>query len=69
MPIVTLERVHVAYGHLPLVEDASLQIEAGERLCLIGRNGTGKTTLLRVVSGELAPDAGTRTTACHSRRP
>jgi ATP-binding cassette subfamily F protein uup len=60
MALVSLDRVHVAYGHLPLVEDASLQIEPGERLCLIGRNGTGKTTLLRVVSGELAPDAGQR---------
>jgi ATP-binding cassette subfamily F protein uup len=60
MPLVTLDRVHIAYGHLPLVENASLQIEPGERLCLIGRNGTGKTTLLRVVSGELAPDTGQR---------
>jgi ATP-binding cassette subfamily F protein uup len=60
MPLVTLDRVHIAYGHLPLVENASLQIEPGERVCLIGRNGSGKTTLLRVVSGELAPDTGQR---------
>jgi ATP-binding cassette subfamily F protein uup len=60
MPLVTLDRVSMAYGHRPLVEHASLQIDRGERLCLIGRNGTGKTTLLRIVSGELAPDAGHR---------
>jgi ATP-binding cassette subfamily F protein uup len=60
MPLLTLDRISVAYGHLPLLESASFQIEAGERVCLIGRNGTGKTTLLRVVSGELRPDAGGR---------
>jgi ATP-binding cassette subfamily F protein uup len=60
MPLVTLDRVSIAYGHEPLVDDASLQIERGERVCLIGRNGSGKTTLLRIVSGELDPDAGQR---------
>jgi ATP-binding cassette subfamily F protein uup len=58
MPLVTLDEVSHAYGHLPLLDSASLQIEAGERVCLIGRNGTGKSTLLRVVGGELTPDAG-----------
>jgi ATP-binding cassette subfamily F protein uup len=58
MPLLTLDRAAAAYGHLPLFEDASLQIESKERVCLIGRNGTGKSTLLRVLSGELAPDAG-----------
>jgi ATP-binding cassette subfamily F protein uup len=60
MPLVTLDRVSIAYGHEPLVDDASVQIERGERVCLIGRNGSGKTTLLRIVSGELDPDAGQR---------
>jgi ATP-binding cassette subfamily F protein uup len=58
MPLLTLDKAAAAYGHLPLFEDASLQIEARERVCLIGRNGTGKSTLLRVLSGELEPDAG-----------
>src|SRR5262245_36422260 len=58
MPLLTLDRAASAYGHLPLFEDASLQIDSKERVCLIGRNGTGKSTLLRVLSGELAPDAG-----------
>jgi ATP-binding cassette subfamily F protein uup len=49
----------MAYGHLPLLDDASLLIEAGERVCIIGRNGTGKSTLLQIIGGELIPDAGT----------
>jgi ATP-binding cassette subfamily F protein uup len=60
MPLVTVDRASIAYGHLPLLDGASLQIERGERVCLIGRNGAGKTTLLRLVSGELPPDAGHR---------
>jgi ATP-binding cassette subfamily F protein uup len=59
VPVVVLDRVSVAFGHLPLLDAVSLQIEAGERVSIIGRNGTGKSTLLQVLSGELAPDAGT----------
>jgi len=58
MPLVTLDRVSIAYGHLTLLDTASLQIEARERICVIGRNGTGKSTLLRIVGGELEPDGG-----------
>jgi ABC transport system ATP-binding/permease protein len=58
VPLISLDRASIAYGHLPLLDQASLQIDAGERVSLIGRNGTGKSTLLRIVSGELAPDAG-----------
>jgi ATP-binding cassette subfamily F protein uup len=49
----------MAYGHLPLLEDASMQIEPRERVCVIGRNGTGKSTLLQIMSGDVVPDAGT----------
>ena len=58
MPLISLDRVSIAYGHLPLLADASLQVEPRERVCVIGRNGTGKSTLLRIISGELAPEAG-----------
>ena len=58
MPLLTLENVSHAYGYLPLLEDVQLRVEAGERLALIGRNGTGKSTLLSIVSGELPPDGG-----------
>jgi ATP-binding cassette subfamily F protein uup len=59
MPLVTLDHLSHAFGHLPLLDDVSLQIDAGERLALIGRNGTGKSTLLQIVSGEIVPDRGT----------
>ena len=58
MPLVSLTRASVAFGHLPLLDEANLQIEAGERVAVIGRNGSGKSTLLRLISGELEPDAG-----------
>ena len=58
MPLVSLDHVAIAYGHLPLLADASLQVEPRERVCVIGRNGTGKSTLLRIIGGDLAPEAG-----------
>ncbi len=58
MPLVSLDRVSIAYGHLPLLDEAQLQIEPRERVAILGRNGTGKSTLLKIISGEQAPDAG-----------
>src|SRR5258708_1502988 len=59
MPLVALERVSIAYGHLPLLDQIALQVEPRERIAVIGRNGTGKSTLLKIVGGELPPDSGT----------
>jgi ATP-binding cassette subfamily F protein uup len=59
VPLLSLDRISVAFGHLPLLDAVALQIEPGERVCVIGRNGTGKSTLLRVLAGDQAPDAGT----------
>ncbi len=59
VPIISLDHVTTAFGHVPLLDDAGLQVEAGERIAIIGRNGSGKSTLLRVLAGELTPDAGT----------
>jgi len=59
MPLLSLDRVSIAFGHLPLLEDAMFQIEAKERVAVLGRNGSGKSTLLKIISGELSPDAGT----------
>ena len=56
--LVTLDRVSLAFGHLPLLDDVSLAIDAGERIAVLGRNGEGKSTLLKVLSGEVLPDAG-----------
>ena len=58
MPLLTLDNVSLAFGHLPLFESADLRIEAGERVCLIGRNGTGKSSLLKVVAGDAPVDGG-----------
>src|SRR3954468_383984 len=58
MPLVSLDHVSMAYGHLPLLDDASLKVDAGERVCVLGRNGTGKSTLLQILSGDVTPDTG-----------
>ncbi len=59
MPLLTLDHLSTAFGHVPLLDDASLQIEPGERIAIVGRNGTGKSTLLKIIAGDLDPDAGT----------
>jgi ATP-binding cassette subfamily F protein uup len=59
VPLVVLDGVSMAFGHAPLLDHASLRIDARERVALVGRNGAGKSTLLRVVSGEIPPDHGT----------
>lgn len=58
MPLLTFDRLELAYGHHPLLDGASLVVEAGERIGLIGRNGTGKSSLLKIMAGVSVPDAG-----------
>ena len=58
MPIATFESVSLAYGHVPLLDHADLVIEPGSRIGLIGRNGAGKSSLLKILSGLAAPDDG-----------
>ncbi len=55
---ITLDHVSIAFGHLPLLDDVALQVEPRARVAVIGRNGTGKSTLLKIISGELPADAG-----------
>jgi ABC transport system ATP-binding/permease protein len=59
VPLVSLDRVSIAFGHTPLLDEITLQVDARERVAVIGRNGTGKSTLLRIISGELPADSGT----------
>jgi ATP-binding cassette subfamily F protein uup len=58
VPLLQLSEVSLAYGHVPLLDHADLVVEPGERIGLIGRNGTGKSSLLRIVEGSSRPDDG-----------
>ena len=58
MPLLRLDNISLSYGYLPLLAHVQFQIDAGERVCLVGRNGTGKTTLFRVITGDAVPEAG-----------
>jgi ATP-binding cassette subfamily F protein uup len=58
MALVTLRDVRLAFRGPPVLDGANLTIDPGERVCLLGRNGTGKTTLLRLIHGQLEPDGG-----------
>jgi ABC transport system ATP-binding/permease protein len=58
MSLMTLLNAHMAFGERPLLEQAQLTIDAGERLGLIGRNGTGKSTLLSVLASKASLDEG-----------
>jgi ATP-binding cassette subfamily F protein uup len=58
MSLVRLRNIHLGFGGPPLLENVSLSIEAGERLCLLGRNGTGKSTILKVIAGMVKADSG-----------
>ncbi|MDT0500391.1 MULTISPECIES: ATP-binding cassette domain-containing protein [unclassified Halomonas] len=58
MTLLRLEQLQLAYGTHVLLDGADLVLEKGERLALVGRNGTGKSTLLRLVAGEILPDGG-----------
>jgi ATP-binding cassette subfamily F protein uup len=58
MPLLTLQDAELAYGDFPLLDRAEFSLEAGERIGLIGRNGTGKSSLLAVIAGRAALDDG-----------
>ena len=58
MPIVRFDKVSLSFGLKPLLDDVSLQLRRGERVCLLGRNGEGKSTLLQLISKKILPDRG-----------
>lgn len=58
MALINLRGISLAFGGPLILDHADLQIEKGERVCLVGRNGEGKSTLMKVIGGELKPDSG-----------
>ncbi len=68
MTLLTLTDAHLAYGHRALLDGAALALAAGERVALIGRNGEGKSSLLRILAGLETPDDGTLQAAAGLRR-
>jgi len=58
--VLELKHLRKAYGPLVVFDDVSLHIERGDRIALVGANGTGKSTLMRMLSGEESPDRGER---------
>ncbi len=58
MALISLQGVNVSFGGPLLLEGVDLSVDRGERVCLVGRNGAGKSTILRIITGELKPDTG-----------
>src|SRR6185436_17808680 len=56
--MITVRNIHKTFGAQTLFEDASLQINAGDRYALVGPNGAGKSTLFKLLLGEMEPDSG-----------
>ena len=59
MPYITLDNACLAFGHHALLDHAAFQLDAGERVGLIGRNGAGKSSLLKAIAGTIKLDDGT----------
>jgi ATP-binding cassette subfamily F protein uup len=58
MSLISLHSVTIAFGGPPLLDSVSLDIHKGQRICFLGRNGTGKSTFMKIIAGEIAPDSG-----------
>lgn len=58
MPLIQLQRLDFSVGGPLLLEHVDLTIDANERVCIVGRNGEGKSTLMKLIAGELQPDDG-----------
>ncbi len=58
MALITLRNIQLGFGGPALLEDVSLSIDRGDRVCLLGRNGTGKSTLMKIIAQEIQPEDG-----------
>ncbi|OHB59103.1 MAG: ABC transporter ATP-binding protein [Planctomycetes bacterium GWF2_42_9] len=59
MAVIGIQDVSIGFGGRPLLENINLQFEAGERICLLGRNGVGKTSFMKLITGSVIPEKGT----------
>jgi ATP-binding cassette subfamily F protein uup len=58
MALLSLHDVSIAFGGAPILDHSSFRIERGERVCLLGRNGAGKSTVMKLLDGSMTPDTG-----------
>ena len=58
MALIHLKNIHLAFGVAPILDGIDFSIDTGERVCLIGRNGEGKSTLFKLINGDIQPDSG-----------
>ena len=58
MPVLSLSKIAMGFGERTLFEDVSFEVESRDKVGLIGSNGVGKTTLFKIICGELEPTAG-----------
>ena len=58
MALISVSNISIAFGGAKILDNLSFQIERKQRICLLGRNGTGKSTLMKILKGSLSPDAG-----------
>ncbi|MEM7623768.1 MAG: ATP-binding cassette domain-containing protein [Planctomycetota bacterium] len=58
MPLLAATNLELSYGQRRILDGVSLSVEAGERIGIVGRNGGGKSSLMRVLTGELKPESG-----------
>lgn len=58
MALIQLKNIHLAFGVAPILDGVNFNLENGERVCLIGRNGEGKSTLFKLINQEISPDDG-----------
>ncbi len=67
MALLSLQNARIGFGGDPVLDGVTLNIEEGDRVCILGANGAGKSTLLKILAGLLAPDAGDMLRAAHTR--
>jgi ATP-binding cassette subfamily F protein uup len=58
MPLIDMKNISLSFGGPQLLDSVDLVIEPGERICLLGRNGEGKSSLIKIINGDLQPDRG-----------